>query len=89
MPNWLLKFIPANFTGVFVEDEVTLLMRQDPSRQQALQRIESDDMFVMLMEMYQQSRLSELSRPKMMRVCTLLHTLNIHIYIYAEIKPNK
>lgn len=66
LPEWLLKFAPAG-DGVFVQDEVIIVMRDDPTLQRVLDVIEGDDIFIHIMQLYEQSRLSELSRPPELR----------------------
>ena len=63
VPRWLLKFAPGNTKGVFLQDEVTLVMRQQPEFRDVLRVIEDDEMFIRISQLYESSRLSELSRP--------------------------
>ena len=67
VPDWLLKLVPGNQSGVFIQDEVTLVMRQESESREALATIEGDEMFIKISQIYQNSRLSELSRPIEMR----------------------
>lgn len=72
-PGWLVKFVPANQAGVFVHDEVTLLMRQDKEYFYVLKEIEEIEkpgrptMFHNIRELYLSSRLCDLSRPPELR----------------------
>jgi hypothetical protein len=67
IPNWIVKFIPAS-PGVFVQDEVNIVIRQEPHSRKALDIIETDENIVKkCKKIYLSSRLSELSRPEDMR----------------------
>jgi hypothetical protein len=72
-PDWLEKFVPANLAGVFVHDEVTLLMRQDKDYFYVLKEIEETEnpmrptMFHNIRDIYLSSRLCDLSRPPELR----------------------
>ena len=67
MPIWISKFVPAT-AGVFVQDEVNVVIRQEPHSRKALDVIETDENIVKTCKkIYLSSRLSELSRPEDMR----------------------
>jgi hypothetical protein len=67
IPNWITKFVPAS-SGVFVQDEVNVVIRQEPHSRKALDIIETDENIVKACKkIYLSSRLSELSRPEDMR----------------------
>ena len=67
LPLWITKFVPAS-AGVFVQDEVNIVIRQEPFSRKALDIIETDENIVkMSKKIYLSSRLSELSRPEDLR----------------------
>ena len=67
LPEWITKFVPAS-PGVFVQDEVNIVMRQEPHTRKVLDIIETDESIVRnCKKIYLSSRLSELSRPEDMR----------------------
>ena len=62
IPHWLQKFFPSH-EGVFVQDDILLIMRQEPDTRDILRQLEGEDVVRMGVELYERSRLSELSRP--------------------------
>ena len=66
IPDWLEKFFPSH-EGVFVQDDILLYMRQDPDTREVLKQLEGDEVVVKGVELYERSRLSELSRPPDLR----------------------
>jgi hypothetical protein len=63
LPSWFMKFCPCT-PGVFVQDEVILVLRQDPHYREFLSLLEEDNtLFQAYRKAYESSRLSELSRP--------------------------
>jgi hypothetical protein len=67
LPEWFMKFCPCT-PGVFVQDEVILVMRQDPHYQEFLTMLEEDSSLLQeYRKAYESSRLSELSRPQDLR----------------------
>jgi hypothetical protein len=65
-PDWLKKFSPSPNT-IFMQDEVNLLIRQYPDTKEVLEKVECDDIITKIIELYQKSRLCELSRPPDLR----------------------
>ena len=62
LPEWILKYFPSR-DGVFAQDEVLLWMRQNKTTSRILRIFESDEIEAKFIELYEHSRLSELSRP--------------------------
>jgi hypothetical protein len=60
------KFFPSH-DGVFAQDEVLLFMRQEPDTKDILKQLEDDVVVARGIELYERSRLSELSRPPDLR----------------------
>jgi hypothetical protein len=72
LPLWFKKFVPAT-AGVFVQDEINLVIRQEPHSRKLLDYIENnEDLHRKIRQIYEESKLSELSRP------TDLQEVNIH-----------
>lgn len=65
-PDWLKKFSPSPNT-IFMQDEVNLLIRQYPDTKEVLEKVENDDIIIKIIELYEKSRLCELSRPPDLR----------------------
>lgn len=66
IPKWLQKFFPSR-EGVFVQDDILLIMRQEPETRDILRQLEGDEIVALGVEIYERSRLSELSRPTDLR----------------------
>jgi hypothetical protein len=66
LPLWMVKLLLPSET-VFVQDEILLVMRQSTKTKRILDRIESGEFNQMLIKFYENSRLSELSRPPDLR----------------------
>ena len=66
LPQWLKSFSPAT-DGVFIQDDVLLVMRQDPDTKAVADSIEGDEIFMKILQQYEKSRLSDLSRPPELR----------------------
>ena len=67
LPPWFPKFCPGT-PGVFVQDEVNILLRHDPNYRTALNIIELDEsLFQDMRRVYEASPLSEYSRPEDLR----------------------
>lgn len=63
LPQWFTKFCPGT-PGVFVQDEVNIILRHDPNYRSALKIIELDDkLFTDMQRVFEASPLSEMSRP--------------------------
>ena len=70
MPEWLIKFSPSP-DKLFAQDEILLWMRQDSKFKKCLDFLESDEIFIKIMGLYENSRLSELARPPDLREVNL------------------
>ena len=66
LPEWVLKYFPSQ-DGVFAQDEVLLWMRQNEKTARILRILEGDKLVGKVIELYERSRLSELSRPPDLR----------------------
>ncbi len=66
LPDWINKFFPSK-EGVFAQDEVLLWMRQNRITSRILHILEGEEIVTKVIELYEQSRLSELSRPEDLR----------------------
>ena len=66
LPEWVLKYFPSQ-DGVFAQDEVLLWMRQNEKSARILKIIEGNAVVHKCIELYERSRLSELSRPPDLR----------------------
>lgn len=66
MPKWLRKFSPGT-DGVFFQDDVLLVLRQDPDTQGVIRTLEDDTIYLGILQEYEKSRLSDLSRPANLR----------------------
>ena len=66
LPEWVLKYFPSQ-DGVFAQDEVLLWMRQNEKTARILRILEGDRLVGKVIELYERSRLSELSRPPDLR----------------------
>ena len=62
LPEWFRKFSPS-LENIFIKDEVLLLIRQNNETKNILNIIEKNEYFNNISNLYNQSRLSELSRP--------------------------
>lgn len=63
LPLWWTRFTPGT-SAVFIQDEVNLIIRQEPNSKKILEIIEKDEEFQnAIRRTYEASRLSELSRP--------------------------
>jgi len=66
LPEWISKYIPSR-DGVFAQDEVLLWMRENKITSRTLAILEGPQVFGKIIELYENSRLSELSRPEDLR----------------------
>lgn len=66
LPLWMVKLLLPSET-VFVQDEILLVMRQSTKTKRILDRIESGEFATIFIKFYENSRLSELSRPPDLR----------------------
>ena len=66
LPMWMIKLLLPSET-VFVQDEILLVMRQSAKTKRILDRIESGEFTATFTKFYENSRLSELSRPEDLR----------------------
>jgi hypothetical protein len=66
IPNWLRKFSPGT-DGVFFQDDVLLVMRQDKDTSTVLSAVEDDRIYIGILQQYEMSRLSDLARPPDLR----------------------
>lgn len=94
LPHWLKSFSPGT-DGVFIQDDVLLVMRQDPDTKAVADSIEGDEIFMKILQQYEKSRLSDLSRPPELREVdmSLPGVLEVFVKdiverIWAEVVPS-
>lgn len=88
LPEWFIKWFPVN-AGAFVQDEVPLMLRQDPIARSLIVKLEDKNIYAALLQIYESSRLSEFSRPLEQREVDmslegttelLLREISLHIW---------
>lgn len=93
IPEWIHRLLP-NKNGVFGQDELFFIARSNPDLLEITETLESDELMIEMMEIYEKSRISELSRPASVREVNLeipgvipLFVRELMVKIWEDIVP--